>query len=205
MTKPSTRTVNKRYGDYYDESEEEFDNLLAKLDLAKARTTKAATELADAKEASLGLDSGLFAHLEAADYRAEADKAVTKETLVKPEGNLLTKLHSHFASMASPFTPQDFPALAKVSMDLTPRAGMNQHANDMHSDLFHPIDEAMTFSETPETSEHSDPLVSFSTSPLLTGNNVNFESASTFRYDSKDGYPDFNLGTHPTALTAFRL
>jgi hypothetical protein len=77
---------------------------------------------------------------------------------------------------------------------------MNQHTNDMHSDLFHPIDEAMTFGETPETSECSDPLASFNTSPLLKGHNVNFESASTFRYDSKDGYPDFNLGTHPTTL-----
>jgi superoxide dismutase len=120
MTKPNIRTVNTRYDDYYDKSEEEIDNLLAKLDLAKARTTKAATQLADAKEASLSNDSGLFAHLEAAEYRAEADEAVTKETPVKPEGNLLTKIHSHFASMASPFTPQDSPALAKVSMDVTP-------------------------------------------------------------------------------------
>jgi hypothetical protein len=96
MTKPSIRNVNKRYDDYYDESEEEIDNLLAKLDLAKARTTKAATKLADAKEAPLRNDSGLFAHLEATEYRAETDEAVTKETLVKPEENLLTKLHSHF-------------------------------------------------------------------------------------------------------------
>jgi hypothetical protein len=49
MTKPSIRTVNKRYDDYYDETEDEIDNLLAKLDLAKAQTTKAATEFADAK------------------------------------------------------------------------------------------------------------------------------------------------------------
>jgi predicted phosphoribosyltransferase len=48
MTKPSIRNVNKHYDDYYDESEEEIDNLLAKLYLAKARTTKAATKLADA-------------------------------------------------------------------------------------------------------------------------------------------------------------
>jgi superoxide dismutase len=102
MTKPSIRTVNKHYDDYYDESEEEIDNLLAKLDLAKERTTKAATELADAKEASLGLDSRLFDHLEAAEYCAEADEAVTKETPVKPEGTLLSKIHSHFASIASP-------------------------------------------------------------------------------------------------------
>jgi hypothetical protein len=53
MTKPSIRTVNKRYNNYYDETEDEIDNLLAKLDLAKAQTTKAATELADAKEALL--------------------------------------------------------------------------------------------------------------------------------------------------------
>jgi hypothetical protein len=88
--------------------------------------------------------------------------------------------------MASPFTPQDSPALANVSMNVTPRTGMNQHANDIHRDLFHPIDEAMTFGETPETSERSDPSASFNTSPLLKGHNVNFESASTFRYDSKD-------------------
>jgi hypothetical protein len=102
--------------------------------------------------------------MDAAEYRAEA---ATEETPVKPEGTLLSKLHSHFASMASPFTPQDSPALAKVSMDVTPRTRMNQHANDMHSYLFYPIDEAMTFGETPETSERSDPLASFSTSPLL--------------------------------------
>ena len=186
MTKPSIRNVNKRYDDYYDESEEKIDNLLAKLDPAKACTTKAATELADAKEASLKNDSGLFAHLEAAEFRAAADKAATEETPVKPEGNLLTKIHSHFASVASSFIHSDSLALAKVSMDVTPREGMNQHANNMHSDLFHPIDEAMTFGETPETSEPSDPLASFNTSPLLTGNNVKFEGTSTFRYDSKD-------------------
>jgi hypothetical protein len=100
--------------------------------------------------------------------------------------------------MASPFTPQDSPALAKVSMDVTPRTGMDQHANNMHSDLFHPIDEGMTFGETPKTSECPDPLASFNTSPLLKGHTVNFESTSPFRYDGdKDGYPDFNLGTHP--------
>jgi hypothetical protein len=102
--------------------------------------------------------------LEAAEYCAEADEAVAKETPAKPERNLLTKLHSHFASIGSPFTSQDFLALAKVSMEETPRTGINQHANDMHSDLFHPIDEAMTFGETPETSERSDPLASFYTS-----------------------------------------
>jgi hypothetical protein len=99
--------------------------------------------------------------MEAAEYRAEADEAVAKGAPVKPEGNLLSKLHSHFASIASPFTPQDSPALAKVSMDVTPRTGMYQHANDMHSDLFHPIDEAMTFGETPKTSARPDPLASF--------------------------------------------
>jgi hypothetical protein len=67
MTKPRISTVNKRYGDYYDESEEEIVDLLAKLDLAKERTTKAATDLADAKEASLGLDSELFDRMEAAE------------------------------------------------------------------------------------------------------------------------------------------
>jgi hypothetical protein len=83
-------------------------------------------------------------------------------------------------------------------MDVTPRTGMNQHANGMHIDLFHPIDEAMKFGETPKTSERPDPLASFNTSPLLKGHTVNFESTSPFRYDGdKDGYPDFNLGTHP--------
>jgi hypothetical protein len=78
---------------------------------------------------------------------------------------------------------------------------MNQHANNVHSDLSHPIEEAMTFGETPKTSERPDPLASFNTSPLLKGHNVNFESTSTFRYDGdKDGYPDFNLGTHPVTF-----
>jgi hypothetical protein len=172
MTKPHISTVNKRFDDYYDESEEEIDDLLAKSDLAKERTAKAATNLANAKEALLDLDSGVFAHMEAAECRAEADKPV------KPEGTLLSKLYSHFASMASPFTPQDSPALAKISMDVTPRTGMNKHANDMHSDLFHPIEEAMTFGETTKTSERPDPLTSFNTSPLLKGHNVNFEYKS---------------------------
>jgi ABC-type uncharacterized transport system ATPase subunit len=57
MTKPRVSTVTKRFDDYYDESEEEIDDLLAKLDLAKERTAKAATDLANAKDASLGLDS----------------------------------------------------------------------------------------------------------------------------------------------------
>jgi hypothetical protein len=78
---------------------------------------------------------------------------------------------------------------------------MNQHANNMHSDLFHPIDEAMTFGETPKTSERPDPLASFNTSPLLKGHNANFESTSPFHYDGdKDGYPDFNLGTNPVTF-----
>jgi hypothetical protein len=200
-TKPRIRTVDNHFEDYYDESEEEIDDLLAKLDLAKERTAKAATNLANTKEASLDLDSGLFAHMEAAECRAKADEAVTKETPVKPEGTLLSKLHSHFASMASPFTPQDSPALEKVSMDVTPRKGMNQHANDVHSGLFHPIDEAMIFGETPKTSERPDPFASFNTSPLLKGHNVNFESTNPFHYDGdKDGYPDFNLGTHPVTF-----
>jgi hypothetical protein len=76
MTKPRISTVNKCFDDYYDESEEEIDDLLAKLDLAKERTAKAATNLANAKEVSLDLDSGLFAHIEAAECRAEADEAV---------------------------------------------------------------------------------------------------------------------------------
>jgi hypothetical protein len=40
MTKPRIRTVNKRYDDYYDESEEEIDDVLAKLDFTKERTAK---------------------------------------------------------------------------------------------------------------------------------------------------------------------
>jgi hypothetical protein len=197
MTKPRVSTVTKRFDDYYDESEEEIDDLLSKLDLAKECAAKAATDLANAKEASLGLDSGLYDHMEAAEYRAAADEAVAKEASVKPEGNLLSKLHSHFASIASPFTPQDSLALAKVSMDVTPRTGMEGHANGMHSDSFHPIDEAMTFGDTPKTSERTGPLASFNTSPLLKGHTVNFESTSPFRYDDdKSGYPDFNLGTH---------
>jgi hypothetical protein len=38
MTKPRVSTVTKRFDDYYDESEEEINDLLAKLDLAKERT-----------------------------------------------------------------------------------------------------------------------------------------------------------------------
>ena len=86
MTKPSIRKVNKSYGDYLDESEEEIEQLLVELDIAKASTTKAATKLADAKEAALKISSGLFEHIAAAEYRAEADEAVAKETPAKPEG-----------------------------------------------------------------------------------------------------------------------
>jgi hypothetical protein len=91
MTKPSIRKVNKSYGDYHEESEEETEDLFAKLELAKASTTKAATELADAKEASLKDSSGLYDYLEAAESRIEAEEALAKETPEKPKGNLFTK------------------------------------------------------------------------------------------------------------------
>jgi hypothetical protein len=77
--------------------------------------------------------------MEAAECRAEADKAIAKETPVKPEGTLLSKIHSHFASIASPFTPQDSPALENVSMDVTPRTGMNQHATTWIVACFIPL------------------------------------------------------------------
>jgi hypothetical protein len=158
-TKPRVSTVTKRFDDYYDESEEDcIDDLLSKLDLAEECTAKEATNLANTKKALLGLDSGLYDHMEVAEYRVEAEKAAAKEASVKPEGNLSSKLHSHFVSMASPFTPQDSMAPATVSMNVTPTTGMEGHANDMHHDLFHPIDEAMTFGDKPTTSERPDPL-----------------------------------------------
>jgi hypothetical protein len=117
MTKPRVSTVVDPFADYDDKSEEGIDDLLSKLDLATERTAKEATDIANVKEASLGIKSGLFDHMKAAQYRIEADEAAAKEAPVKPEGNLLSKIHSHFASMASPFT-QETNAPAKVSMDV---------------------------------------------------------------------------------------
>jgi hypothetical protein len=69
--------------------------------------------------------------------------------------------------MGSPFT-QDTIAPAKVSMDVTPRTGIAGHANDMHDNMFYPIDEAMKFGDTPKASKHPDPLASVNTSPVRT-------------------------------------
>jgi hypothetical protein len=95
MTKPSIRNVSKSYDAYYDESAEEIEHLFAKLDIAKASTTKAATKLADAKETALKISSGLFDHLDAAEYRAEAEKALAKETPEKPKENLIFQRLCH--------------------------------------------------------------------------------------------------------------
>jgi hypothetical protein len=53
MTKPRVSTAAYPFDDYYEDSEECIDDLLFKLDLATERTAKEATNLADAKEASL--------------------------------------------------------------------------------------------------------------------------------------------------------
>jgi hypothetical protein len=80
MTKPRVSTVVDHFADYnYDESEECIDGLFSKLDLAKDRTVKEATDLANAKEASLGHHSGLFAHMQAAQVRLANEKLRLKK------------------------------------------------------------------------------------------------------------------------------
>jgi hypothetical protein len=87
-------------------------------------------------------------------------------------------------------------------MDATPRTRITGHANGMHDDLFHPIDEGMTFGDSPKASEHPDPLAHVNTSPAMTGRTVNFKTTSPFRFgDDKNGYTNFNAGTHSVTHT----
>jgi hypothetical protein len=198
MTKPRVSTV------LHDEDDDasSLEDMFAKLDLYNTSADEA-SQIADAKEASLQTSAGFDEYMSAAEARdatniAEAHKA---------KQGLFSQFRSHISNLKSPFNQKDTPAPVEVSLDGTPRTEMTRHANNLYDNLYHPIDEVMEFNGSP--SPNHDPLMPITASLAVTNYNVNFkingdDDSNTpirnFNFGEKENpYPRFNAGNDDIA------
>jgi hypothetical protein len=164
MTKPRVSTVLQDK----DDDASSLDDIFAKLDLYNTSADEA-SEIADAKEASLRTSSGFDEYISAAEARDAANVAEAHEA----KQGLFSQFRSHISNLKSPFNQKDTPALVEVSLDGTPRTKITRHANNLYDNLYQPIDEGMDFNGS--SSPNHDSLMPITESPAVTSRNVNFK------------------------------
>jgi hypothetical protein len=138
------------------------------LDLCTTSADEA-SEIADAKEASLRTSSGFDDYMSAAEARDAANVAEAHEA----KQGLFSQFRLHMSNLKSPFNQKDTPALVEVSLDGTPRTEMTRHANNLYDNLYQPIDEGMDYNGL--HSPNHDSLMSIPESLVVTNHNANFK------------------------------
>jgi hypothetical protein len=195
MTKPRVSTVLQDK----DDDASSLEGMFAKLDMYNTSADEA-SEIADAKEASVRTSSGFDEYMSAAEARDEANVAEAHEAIQ----GLFSQFRSHISNLKSPFNQKDTPAPVEVSLVETPRTEMTRHANNLYDNLYHPIDEVMAFNGSPNPNHDS--LMPITASPAVIHRNVNFKinddddddlntPICTFNFGKKENpYLRFNAG-----------